>query len=419
MSEQRCSADVMIAGAGISGWMLAALLANQDLSVVVLEQQYQQPRNGSFAGIVTDADFDALRLGRPPVDRLLPLRTVREFELQDNAAAAQRNVSGAFTIRHDDLLAWLRSIAVDGGVRIEPDTTVTDFQWSGGAVSGIVAGPLRPSWTAGVVVLADESDPRLAEVPGLRPDWPPAQLMHIAKQRFGHHFDPLQDARSESGKAPFTAVFSGMTGWEQAGFGTLIAGEGSVTLGVAMLLEDEMTSARHIREFMDEVRMHPAIAPAIEMLEPMAFVTEVIPIGGVADPPRMTGDGVLAIGDIAGLTHPLNRDGLSANVDVAKLAAETIADAARVRDFSSIILSRLDDRVREHVVGPVRGRARAASLKTDQAWLVSSRFEPFANLGRDAHHLAAGRFKVSRIRQPPVSLRNRLKGLGQRVRHSD
>lgn len=417
MTNQRRSADVVIVGAGISGWMLAALLADADLSIVVLEQHYQRPRDGSFAGVVTRSDLDALGLGLPPVDWLEPLQRVVGFGLQDTIVLPIDEVPDAFTVRHDGLLGWLREVAVDHGAVFEAAATVTEFLWSGGAVAGVVTGPGGTQWDARVVVLADESDPRLAEEPGLRPDWPPSQLMHVAKQRFVRRAGGAA-ASGELEAGGSAAVFSGLATWGQAGFGALIPHGDTLTLTVAMLLEDEMTSARHIQEFMAEMRAHPAIAPIIQPFESTTFVTEVVPIGGAADPHRLAGDGVLVLGDVVGLTHPLNRDGLSMNVDVARAAAETILDAARVQDFSAIVLSGFDERLREQVVGPIRRRAEALSLEPDMSWLVSSRFPPLVNIGGADRGAISGLPQVSQTGQRPVSLRKRLKGLGQRIRYS-
>lgn len=415
MNAKGRSADVVIVGAGLSGSMLAASLAKQDLTVAVLEQGYQRPRDSRFAGIVTSADFDVLGLGQPPSELLQSLERVAEFTLQDGVAPPAQDVSGAFAVRHDDLLMWLRSVARDGGVEFERAATVAEWRWKDGAVAGVVAGADGTRWDASVVVLADESDPRLAEELGLRPDWPPTQLMHIAKQRF----EQQDDIHAASAEGLVVSVFSGRTTWGQAGFGTLIPWKTTLTLAVAMRLEDEMTSSRHISEFMDEVRLHPAVAPAIESLDPGAVVTEVVPIGGVAHPHRLLGDGVLILGDVVGLTHPLNRDGLSTNVDVVKLAAETILDAGRARDFSSITLSRFDERVRELVIDPLRRRAEAASLSADVAWPVTTRFQPLAGLVRAYRVVGSDDARQRAVGQRPVSLRKRLKGLGQRIRHGD
>lgn len=420
MSSERRSADVVIAGAGVSGWMLAALLADPDFSVVVLEQRYQRPRDGSFAGVVTDSDFNTLGLGRPPAAQLQPLQTVADVDLQSRSVPSMLEVPGAFAVRHDDLLKWFRARALDGGVVFERSATITEWRWHGGGVAGVVAGADATEWSAGVVVLADESDPRLAEEPGLRPDWSPSQLMHVGKQRIDRGFDSCVGDRDEvhcgRDALNFAAVFSGTTTWGQPGFGVLVPHGTGPTLTVAMLLEDEMTSARHIKEFLDEVRGHPSIAGAIDGTEPAAVVTEVIPIGGVADPQRLSGDGVLILGDVVGLTHPLNRDGLSTNVDVSKAAAETIVDAARTGDFSSIILAGFDERVRELVIGPSRKRAEAASLSAELAWPVMTRFRPLTHVASAYHEAKSGEASPRRAHQRPVSLRKRLTGLGHRIR---
>lgn len=412
MSEQRRSTDVVIVGAGVAGVILAALLADRGLQVAVLEQRYQRPRDGSFAGVVTDADFDSLDLGRPPGGALRPLGRVTIFDLQDTVEPSHPLIAGAFVLRHEDLLAWLQSRALEGGVRFELDATVGSLRWSGGAVSGVnVRGGTQ--WDARVVVLADESDPRLAEEPGLRPDWTPDQLMHVAKQRFIAGTDSV----SASGPPSAAAICTGRATWARAGFGTLIPWEGSSTLTAAMLLEDEMASGRHISEFLDEMRRHPTIAAAINERAPVAEATEVIPVGGVARPHRLTGDGVLLMGDVAGLTHPLNRDGLSANADVAKLAAQAIIDAGQTGDFSSIALSRFEERVRDQVVDLLRSKARAESVPSEMAWTVSTRFPPLADVARASRVDSPGPLGGRGSDQGPVSLRSRLVGIGQRLRH--
>lgn len=423
MSVERRSADVVIAGAGISGWMLAALLANTELSVVVLEQQYQRPRDRSFAGVVTNSDFDALGFGCPPRAHLRALQSVVDVNLQYRVVSSTQEVAGAFSILHGDLLGWLQSIALDGGVEFEQAMTVTEWRWVGGAVAGVVAGPDAPSWDARVVVLADESDPRLAEEPGLRPDWSPVQLMHTARQRFGRPITwwngDRVDADSGGHVPEIAAIVSGRTTWGQTGFGTLIPCGDTSTLTVATLLEDEMTSSRHISEVLEEVGGHPTIAAEIKGLEPEAFVTEVVPIGGESEPHRLSGDGVLVVGDVVGLTHPLNRDGLSSNVDVAKHAAAAIIEASRAGDFSAIGLSRFDERVRELVIDPLRERAAAASNSADVAWTVSSRFDSLRSVASPFHSAQFNTAGQRQAGQRPVSLRKRLTEFGQRIRLGD
>lgn len=412
MSARRRSADVVIVGAGITGSILAALLANQGLRVAVLEQRHQRPRGGSFAGVVMQRDLDTLGIGHPPADLLHPLETLTRFDLENSDAPVTEEVAGAFSIQHDDLLAWLRSRALDGGIRFERAATVTSLRWKDGAVAGVTVHD-EAQWDASVVVIADESDPRLAEEPGMRPDWNPSQLIHIAKQRF----DTPIGMRPADHPFSVAAVYTGRATWGRAGFGTLIACGGPSTLTGAMLLEDEMASGRHIGEFLDEVRRHPRIASAIEAIDPSAEVTEVIPIGGIVDPCRLTGDGVLVLGDMIGLTHPVNRDGLSANADVTKLAARTIIEAGRSGDYSSIALARFDERVRELVVDPLRRQALAASLPADVAWALSTRCPPLAGIAHGWSEEESSPTDRRGASQRPVSLRRRMAEIGHRVRH--
>ncbi|MBA2248396.1 MAG: hypothetical protein H0W23_09710, partial [Chloroflexia bacterium] len=175
--------DVVIVGAGISGLVLARLLAYSDLAVVVLGQRYSVPRNGSFAGLVSRDDLRTLAV--EPIDPI-PVREIVSIDVNAGWHSDARSYPDGdlFAVTHDDLLGALRQGCREHNVPVLPDRTVTELLWKRGIVSGVRVAPGRQEIRSRLVVLADESDPRLAETPGLRPDWPPNRLMHVGKERF-------------------------------------------------------------------------------------------------------------------------------------------------------------------------------------------------------------------------------------------
>ncbi|MBA2246644.1 MAG: hypothetical protein H0W23_00830, partial [Chloroflexia bacterium] len=186
-----------------------------------------------------------------------------------------------------------------------------------------------------LVVLADESDPRLAETPGLRPDWPPNRLMHVGKERFDVSSDEIA-RRFGTASGGFRSLYlRWTTGWGDPVEGYLVPTKDSLTVGVNYLLEDEMASTRHVLEVLAELREFPRIAPLLSELGPSETVTEVVPIGSGAGSRRLASDGILLVSDVVGATNPLNRDGLSGNLELGSAAAEVIREALAAGDVSA------------------------------------------------------------------------------------
>jgi hypothetical protein len=88
-----------------------------------------------------------------------------------------------------------------------------------------------------------------------------------------------------------------------------VPGTDAFTVVVAMLLEDEMVHARHIREVFDELEPLAPLLQLVRDLTPTSFFTEVVPVGGTDVRHKFHAAGVLVMSDLVGLTHPLNRDG--------------------------------------------------------------------------------------------------------------
>ena len=86
---------------------------------------------------------------------------------------------------------------------------------------------------------------------------------------------------------------------------------------------------------LDRFKKHPAIAPLIAGGETIEYSAHLIPEFGYKKLPRLFADGVLVVGDAAGLVNPINREGANLAMISGKLAGQTVR-FARERDDSSI-----------------------------------------------------------------------------------
>jgi electron transfer flavoprotein-quinone oxidoreductase len=133
------------------------------------------------------------------------------------------------------------------------------------------------------------------------------------------------------------------------GYGFIYTNKESISIGTGALLQDLIDSGRNVNDMLDRFKKHPAIAPLIAGGETTEYSAHLIPEFGYNHLPRLYANGVLVVGDAAGLVNPINREGANLAMISGKLAAETVKYARERDDASIITLSRyrelLDDSI--------------------------------------------------------------------------
>ena len=353
---------IVIVGSGVSGLALASMLTEANADTLVLEQVMPPGRDRGFAGIVSAGDLYALGKSLDNA-RALPVTAIAEARLATSDIGPDRISPVWSAVEHADLLRVIGRRLSDAGVALMPGATVTEFLWKQGCIAGVRCGESGLELHAELVILADESDPRLAEQVGLRPDWLPTELMHVAKVRYPLPVTVVRERFAAAGDGCRVVVFRHAASWGSPGYGIVLPGSESITVVVAMLLEDEMATARHIREYLDEVLACPVIRRLTSESIEEGFFTEVVPIGGFDAKPWFHTDGLLVVSDLVGVTNPLNRDGLSSNLAVCHAAARTIEAAIGANSFSSSRLAGYSRQIATEVIGPVNAVRRDDSTR--------------------------------------------------------
>ncbi len=330
-------ADVIVVGAGPGGSAAATVLARQGLDVLLLEKS-QFPREKVCGdGLTPRAVRMLVRLGIDtstqagwlhnkglriyggrvdPFD--MPWPELSDFP--DYGLVCPRSV-------FDDLLA---GTAMEAGTRLHTGVRVTgpSRHERSGRVVGVTDASGR-SWRAPIVIGADGNSARLAVQVGREHD--PKRPMGVAVRSY--YTSPRHDM---DWMESYLELWDGERGKSNLlpGYGWVFGlGDGTVNAGLGMLNTSSAFGKTDYRELMrrwlnstpeqwgfrEENRLQPIRGAAL----PMAFNRKPI-----------YRDGLLLLGDSAGMVSPFNGEGISYAMEAAEMAARSIADA-HSRGFGS------------------------------------------------------------------------------------
>ncbi len=357
MAEDRM--DAIVVGAGPAGITAARELAAAGLSTVVLERGQFPGSKNVWGGILYREPTEAVIPGfeeDAPLER--PIIEQRYMLLSSDASmtAAYRSMQfaeepyNAYTAFRGDFDQWYAAKAEEEGVEVYPEFTVTDLLWQDGAVVGVTTGDDDGELFANVVVLADGANSLLGQRAGLHEEWQPEEQALVAKETLR-----LDAARIEerfnlpAGKGTALEIFGEST-WGMLGYGFIYTNKDSLSIGTGALLSDLITSGRNVNDMLDRFKAHPAIRPLIEGAEAEEYSAHLIPEGGYKRLPRLYADGVVMVGDAAGLVNPLNREGANLAMMSGKLAGKAIIEATERGDFSATGLSHYRELLEESFV---------------------------------------------------------------------
>ena len=97
--------------------------------------------------------------------------------------------------------------------------------------------------------------------------------------------------------------------------------------------------------YLQQLKVHPFIHKMIKGGEVVSYAARCIPSGGYNSMPRLFADGMLVIGDSAGMVDDQKLKGIHLGMKSGILAAETILDCIKENDFSKKSLGKFEDRV--------------------------------------------------------------------------
>ena len=336
--------DAIVVGAGPAGIAAAREIAEAGLTVVVLERgQYPGAKNVS-GGILYRHPTEELIPGfedEAPLER--PIIEQRYLMLTGDAMLGGIYRSMAFaepphnsySVLRSEFDRWYATKAEEAGAEVYPEFTVTDLLWEDGQVVGVTTGEPDGELLAHVVILADGANSLLAKAAGLHNEWRPIDQALVAKELIALPSGTIEDRfQLPAGLGTAYEIFGEST-WNLLGYGFIYTNRETLSIGTGALLQDLITSGKNVNDMLDRFKKHPAIAPLIAGGETIEYAAHLIPEFGYKRLPKLFADGVLVVGDAAGLVNPINREGTNLAMLSGKLAGQTVR-LARERDDATI-----------------------------------------------------------------------------------
>jgi electron transfer flavoprotein-quinone oxidoreductase len=354
--------DVVIVGAGLAGLACAYTLGESGLDVVVVERgEYPGAKNITGGRLYLNpvrpyfpaGFFDDAPLERPVVkERLTMLADAASTTVELQSGALRTQPWHGATVLRGRLDRWLADRVQERGPFIIPRYRVDELVLQDGKVTGIRAA--GEEILASVTVLADGALSLLAEQAGLRGKQDPHHFAVGFKEVIELPAGAIEDRFGVAEGHGSAQLFFGSVSKGLFGGGFLYTNQQSVSLGMVLGIGGLVAAEPPVESYLllDELKARPEIAPLLAGGVSSEYSAHVIPEGGLAGLPKLSGAGVLVAGDAAGLALNLGITvrGMDYALISGVLAARTILQAKEAGDFSAAGLSGYEAALRDSVI---------------------------------------------------------------------
>lgn len=421
--DEAVDVDVAVVGAGPAGAMAALTMARRGLSVALVERGGVVGEKNLSGGVLychaladlpeffAQAPFER-RITRHVTTLLQPTSTV-SLDYDDSTLAvpdpARPEVPNAVSVLRARLDPWLAAQAEAAGAFLMPGMRVSELATEPGGTPG-PDGAARPRirgivadgqvMRARVVVAADGVNSFLARAAGVRPPLASNETAVGIKAVLGLDPQRLEDrfGVGEGEGAAHALVGDATLGLPGGAF--LYTNSDSLSVGVVVRLDALAASGRSASDLFEHLLGHPGLRRYLSDTTLLEYGSHLVAEGGwagVGPAHRLVADGLVVVGDAAGLT--LNSGLVLRGMDLAlisgRLAGEAVADAVEAGDPSAAALTPYYERLAASIVG--------ADLRTARGMPdLLARSGPYGPWGATAEHVLRSEFMLDGAARRPL-----------------
>jgi electron transfer flavoprotein-quinone oxidoreductase len=353
--------EVVVVGGGLAGLATACVLAEAGVEVLVVERGdysgaknvtggrlYLEPVRPYLPGLWDYAPFERGVIK----ERLTMMAPESSLTVELNGSRFRQEPAPSVTVLRATFDQWLAEKAGERGALVIPGYKVDGLLMEGGRVAGIRSADAEVQ--ADVVVAADGALSFMAEQAGLRARHDPRNAALGVKEVIELPESKIEDRfglRPGEGAAQlfFGSITAGLFGG-----GFLYTNRRSLSLGLVIgihaLMESEPPVQPH--DLMEAFKARPEVEALIAGGQPVEYSAHAIPEGGPAGMPGLVADGLLVVGDAAGLA--LNQGVTVRGMDLAlvsgALAGRAILRAREGKDYRAETLASYEQTLKASAV---------------------------------------------------------------------
>jgi len=358
--------EVAIVGAGPAGIACGYVLAKAGVDVVILERgQYPGAKN-MFGGIFFADQMNKLIpdfYTEAPVERFV---AKKHFALLINNSEVSLNIDSedykkppynhSYIVRRSVFDKWFAKKAEQQGAAIICGTTATDFIWDGKRIVGVTAGTVDDPdnvLMADVVVCGEGANSILSEKAGLRNRLSMRARVVAVKEVIELGKDVIDErfnltAREGAAYEYFADATPGMLG-----DGFIYTNMDSLSVGVGVVIS-EMYGRENPptpNQLLDRFKNHPCIQPLVKGGKTLEYSAHMIPMDGFRNLPKFYTNGLMLVGDAAGLVNnSICHEGVNMAMASGIMAAETILENRDQKRYDAGTLRQYERRLKNSFV---------------------------------------------------------------------
>jgi electron transfer flavoprotein-quinone oxidoreductase len=351
--------EVIIIGAGIAGCVAAYQLARQGRSVLLIERGEAPGSKNLSGGVLYSRGIQQVFpdfLAEAPVERRITRNYINFLNADSSVAIDYKDARlaepvNAVTVLRAKLDPWLAAQCEEAGALIMPGVRVDRVLIEGTRVVGVQAGDdeLRSK----VVIAADGVNSFIAKEAGLREKEPLNHLAVGVKSVVSLPRETIEARFNVTGNegAAFAVVGDCTEGVGGGGF--LYTNIDSLSVGIVVRLDDLTAKQKVVTDIFDHFLQNQFIASYLEGGELLEYGCHLVAEGGLHMIGEIVMDGMVVVGDAAGLTlnTGLTVRGMDLAVGSAVAAAEAIGTALDAKDVSKAGLAGYREKLLASYVG--------------------------------------------------------------------
>ena len=353
--------DAVVVGGGLGGLTCAYCLAQEGMQVLVLERGDHPGSKNVTGGRIylrplqpyLPELWDAAPLERAVTKEVITMMGEgSSCTVQFTSGRFREGPAHSYTILRSQFDKWLGDRVIEKGGFVVPQRRVTDLMKEDGRIVGVISeGEEIP---AHVVIAADGALSLMAERAGLREPLSPRNAAVALKEVIRLSPEVIEERFGLAPGEGAAHLFFGSITQGIFGGGFLYTNRETVSLGlvlgIASVLQSEVSSETH--QIFEAFKERKEIAHLIRDGELVEYSAHLIPEGGTRPLPTPYGDGIVVVGDAAGLALNMGITvrGMEFAMASGYMAAQTVKQAKEKGDFSAATLAYYQTLLKESFV---------------------------------------------------------------------